>query len=116
MQFVAKAKYIRISPYKLRPLVDVIRGKNVKYALNWLDTCALQKAEQIIKVLKSAAANAKQINNVEAEQLEVIEFRVDQGPIVKYFKPGAMGRANVQRKRMSHMSVILKPIAQKKEA
>lgn len=116
MQFVAKAKYIRISPYKLRPLVDVIRGKNVKFALDWLATCALKKSEPVVKVLKSAAANAKQLNNMEAEQLTVKEFRVDQGPIFRYFKPGAMGRANIQRKRLSHMSVILEPIAQKKEA
>lgn len=116
MQFVAKAKYIRVSPYKLRPLVDVIRGKTVKFALDWLSTCALKKAEQVVKVLKSAAANAKQIDNIEATQLKIADFRVDQGPIVKYFKPGAMGRANIQRKRMSHMSVIVEQITQKKEA
>jgi len=116
MQFNANAKYIRISPYKLRPLVDVIRGKNARYALDWLATCSLKKAEPIQKVLKSAVANAKQLGNVEAEELLVKEFRVDQGPIFRYFKPGAMGRASIQRKRLSHMKVIVEIISKKKEA
>lgn len=116
MQYVAKAKFIRYSPYKLRPLVDVIRGKNVQFALNWLATCSLKKAEPVIKVLSSAAANAKSLANIEASDLMLTEFRVDQGPIVRYFKAGAMGRANIQRKRLSHMSVIVEPISKQKEA
>ena len=44
MQFIAKARYIRISPYKLRPYVDVIRGKNVKYALDWLASVPVQRS------------------------------------------------------------------------
>ncbi|MCX5922256.1 MAG: 50S ribosomal protein L22 [Candidatus Dependentiae bacterium] len=115
-KYVAIARYIRISPYKLRPIADVIRGKNVQYALNWLATCALKKVEPIHKVLKSAAANALQLGKVEAAQLTVKEIRIDQGPIIRYFKPGAMGRANIQRKRLSHMSVIVEPVANKKEA
>ena len=114
--YIAKAKFIRYSPYKLRPLADVIRGKNVQFALNWLSTCALQKAVPIHKILQSAAANAQQLGKFEAEQLVVKEIRIDQGPIFRYFKPGAMGRANPQRKRLSHLSVIVEPIAKKKEA
>src|SRR5579885_2421598 len=105
MRFVAKAKYIRLSPYKLRPIADVIRGKNVQFALNWLATCALKKAEPIQKIVQSAAANAKQQGKVEADQLIIKEIKIDQGPIFRYFKPGAMGRANIQRKRLSHMNV-----------
>ena len=116
MQYVAKAKFIRYSPYKLRPLVDIIRGKNVQFALNWLATCSLKKAVPVIKVLSSAAANAKSLANIEASDLMLREFRVDQGPILRSFKPGAMGRANPQRKRLSHMSVRVEPIAKKKEA
>ena len=115
MQFIAKAKNIRYSPLKLRPLVDVIRGKKVKYALDWLSTCSLKKARPIEKALKSAAANAKDLANESIENLAIKEIRVDKGRIYKYFKPGAQGRSNPQRKRFSHISIALEPL-DKKEA
>ncbi|BDC34323.1 50S ribosomal protein L22 [Candidatus Dependentiae bacterium Noda2021] len=115
MQFVAKARYLRFSPYKLRPLVDVIRGKNVAYALHWLATYPVKRAIPITKIIESAAANAKNLQGLNAEGLVIKDIRVDQGPIVRYFKPGAMGRANIQRKRFSHMSVIVEPITRKED-
>jgi len=115
-QYIAKAKFIRYSPYKLRPLADIVRGKNVQFALNWLSTCSLQKAVPIQKMIQSAAANALQLGKFEAEHLVVKEIRIDQGPIFRYFKPGAMGRANPQKKRLSHLSVIVESIEKKKEA
>jgi large subunit ribosomal protein L22 len=118
MQFVAKSRYIRFSPYKLRPLVDVIRGKNVKYALNWLEICALKRAVPIKKIVESAAANAKNLQNIDIENLAISDIRVDEGPSYHYSKPGAMGRSDIQRKRLSHIKVVLTPIesTQKKEA
>lgn len=113
MHFTAKAKYVRFSPYKLRPYADVVRGKSAIYAINWLDTCSVKKAVPVKKLLESAVANAKNTKNVDANQLFVKEIRIDQGPIVRYFKPGAMGRANIQRKRLSHMSVILESVQEK---
>lgn len=110
MKFVAKALYIRISPFKLRPLVDVIRGKNVHAALNWLATSDLKRAVPVKKLLESAAANAKNLQQLEMIDLRIKDIRVDHGPIFKYFKPGAMGRANIQRKRSSHMSIELESI------
>lgn len=107
MQFLAKARYIMYSPYKLRPIADVVRGKDVGYALNWLLTYRTQRARSILKLIESAVANAKNNGNVEYSDLLIKEIRIDQGPIHKYFKPGAMGRANIQRKRLSHLSVIL---------
>ncbi|KKP29581.1 MAG: 50S ribosomal protein L22 [candidate division TM6 bacterium GW2011_GWF2_30_66] len=107
MQFGASAKYLRYSPYKLRPLVDVLRGKNVEYALNWLSTCSLKKVVPIKKVIESAVANAKNLQNLEAEALWISKIFVDQGPSYRYFSPGAMGRANPRTKRLSHISVIL---------
>lgn len=115
MRFTAKARYVRTSPYKIRPLADVVRGKNAVYALNWLSTCSVKKAVPLLKLLQSAVANAKNNGNVAAEKLLVKDLRVDQGPIVRYFKPGAMGRANIYRKRLSHMSIVLES-AQEKEA
>lgn len=109
MQFVAKAKYIWYSPYKLRPLVDVIRGKDVGHAVGWLSTYGTKKSVSIKKLIESAAANAKSLNNLDAGSLLIKEIRVDQGPIYKYFRPGAQGRAMPQRKRLCHISVTLEP-------
>lgn len=113
MQFNASARYIHYSPYKLRPLVDVVRGKNADYAVHYLSTAALKRAIPIKKLIESAVANAKQLQGVSSSQLTIKEIRVDEGPTYKYFKPGAMGRANVQRKRFSHISVVLEPIENK---
>jgi len=107
MQFNATVKYIRFSPYKLRPLVNVVRGKSVPVALQWLETYKVGRVRPILKLIKSAAANALSLKQVQPENLVIHDIRVDQGPIVQYFKPGAMGRANPQRKRMSHIQVVL---------
>ncbi len=108
MQFTAKARYIRFSPYKLRPIVDVVRGKDAQQALHWLHTHAVKKAEPISKMITSAVANAKHATpTLQTHDLVIKDIRVDQGPILKYFKPGAMGRATIQRRRFSHMSIIL---------
>jgi large subunit ribosomal protein L22 len=113
MQFLAKARYVRYSPFKLRPLVDVVRGKNAQYALDWLMTCQLQRALPVRKIIASATANAKSLKDVDAKRLRIKDIRVDQGPTHRYFKPGAMGRANMQRKRLSHLSIILEIIDEK---
>jgi len=109
MQFEAKSRYVKYSPYKLRPLVDVVRGKNVAYALNWLKVYRNQRSSPVKKVIESAAANARYLQEYDPQDLRIAEIKVDQGPARKYFKPAAMGRAMIQRKRMSHISVILKP-------
>jgi large subunit ribosomal protein L22 len=114
MQYTAKARYVSYSPYKLRPLADVIRGKRADYALGWLATYASQRTQPIKKMLQSAIANAKNRSDVSVNDLVIKELRVDQGPIFRYYKPGAMGRANVQRRRFSHISVILESAAQQK--
>ncbi len=107
MQFRALVKQVSISPYKLRPYAEVVRGKNVVYALHLLATRAVRRAIPIKKIIESAAANAKHRQNIDINNLMVKEIRVDQGKIFKYFKPGSIGRAAVQRKRFSHISVVL---------
>ncbi len=96
----AKSKYIRVSPYKLRPLVDVVRGRSVAQALAWLENHAVKRVQPIIKTIASAYSNGKNMRSDVAsmEDLVIKDIRVDQGPTIKYYKPGAMGRANVQRK------------------
>ena len=63
-------------------------------------------------MIESAVANAKSLQNLESTDLVIKDIRVDQGPMFRYFKPGAMGRANIYRKRLSHMSVIVEPITE----
>jgi len=111
MPFEAKSRYIRYSPFKLRPLANELRGKNVQYALNWLATLALdRKVAPIKKVIESAAANAKNLQNIEVGDLVIKTICVDQGPSFRYYQPGAMGRSNPRRKRLSHISVVLEKI------
>ncbi len=113
MRFIAKVRGIRYSPLKLRPLADVVRGKNVLYALQWLATYSVKRAKLLKKLIESAAANAKSLQNIEPIGLIIKEIRIDQGAIHRYYKPGAMGRSNVLRKRFSHASVILESIEKK---
>ncbi len=115
MEFVSLAKYLRFSPTKLRPIADVVRGKPIPFVLGWLSTYATKRVAPIKKVIESAVANAKNKENIELENLRIKEIRVDEGPMSKYFKPGAMGRSNVYRKRTSHVRVILEPIGKLKE-
>ncbi len=105
----AKDKYIRVSPYKLRPFIDVIRGYPVDKALAWLKTCAVKRVRPIIKTLYSAYSNGKNLQSdiTSMNELFIKEIKIDQGPIIKYYKPGAMGRASIQRKRLSHLNIIL---------
>lgn len=109
MSFKASAKYIKRSPYKLRPIVDVIRGKNAAYALGWLKVYGIDKSLPVKKLLESAIANAQhQQEDITPQDLVIDEIRVDQGPAYKYFKPSAMGRSLIARKRLSHITIVLK--------
>jgi len=105
--FTAKACYIWYSPYKLRPVADVIRGKSAAHALQWLATYKTKRSVSIKKVIESAVANARHLKNISPDQLIIKKIDVDQGPIHRYFKPGAQGRAMIQRKRLCHISVIV---------
>lgn len=107
MEFRAKTKFVRVSPYKLRPIADVVRGKSIPFALAWLETHRVGRVRPIQKLIESAVANAHNVDNVAPDKLFIKELCVDQGPIVSYYKPGAQGRANPQRKRLSHIKVIL---------
>ena len=115
MQFSAKNRFLCISPFKLRPFVDVVRGKNVEQAVRWLSTVTVKRSVPIRKLIESAAANAKDLHNIAMSDLKIIDIRIDHGPMYKYYKPGAMGRSNPYRKRFSHASVILEPLAKKRD-
>ncbi len=104
----AVAKYIRISPRKVRQVIDLIRGKDVKEALAILKFTPKRASAPITKVVSSAAANAEHNYEMSKDELYVAACYVDQGPTLKRWQPRAMGRADVLRHRTSHITVILK--------
>ena len=107
MEAKAVAKYIRISPQKVRLIMDQIRGKKVEEALNML-TFAPQKGAFVLKkLIDSAVANAEQNQNMDVDRLYVKRVFADEGPTLKRFRARAMGRATRIRKRTSHLTVIL---------
>ncbi|ADG81187.1 50S ribosomal protein L22 [Thermincola ferriacetica] len=108
MEAKAVARYIRISPRKARQVVDLIRGKSVKEALAILKFTPQKAAEAIEKVVKSAAANAENNFEMDKDSLYISQIFVDQGPTLKRYKPRAMGRADLMRRRTSHITVVVK--------
>lgn len=107
MKSKAVAKYVRISPRKVRLIMDQIRGKKVEEAFNML-TFAPQKGALLVKkLLDSAVANAEQNSDVDVDNLYIKRIFADEGPTLKRFRPRAMGRANRIRKRTSHLTLIL---------
>jgi large subunit ribosomal protein L22 len=107
MEAKAIAKYIRVSPQKVRLVVDLVRGKKVEEAQKILTFARKYSAGTVAKVLKSAVANAKQNPNIDETILYVKEIFVDQGPSLKRWRARAQGRAASIKKRMSHITVIL---------
>lgn len=107
MRFTAKALYIPFSPYKLRPIANVLRGKSLTYALGWLQTYKMRRARPFKKIIESAEANAKNLKNIDRAMLLIKEICVDQGPMHRYFACGAQGRAMDMRRRLCHISVTL---------
>jgi len=107
----AIAKYIRISPFKVRIVLDIIRGKKYVEALAILENIPNTSSEPIIKILKSAAANAEHNQGLDRGDLFVAECFADQGPILKRIQPVSKGRAHRINKRTSHITVILDTVA-----
>jgi large subunit ribosomal protein L22 len=107
MEIKAIAKYIRVSPRKIRLLMREIQGKKVGEALNIL-TFAPQKGAPILrKLVNSAIANASQRPDTDVDSLFIKRIFADEGPTLKRFRPRAMGRATRIRKRTSHLTIIL---------
>ena len=107
MEARAVEKFIRISPRKLRYVADAIRSKRVDDAVDLL-TFTTKKAALIIrKAVKSAAANATENHKMNEDDLVVEKIFINEGPILKRFRPRARGRATKIRKRTSHLTVIV---------
>ncbi len=97
----------RQSPYKMRLVIDQIRGKSVNEALALLRFSKKHAAKQIEKTLNSAVANAENNHELAADELRIAKAYVDEGPTIKRYRPRALGRATRINKRTSHMTIEL---------
>lgn len=103
----AKAKYLRLSPYKVRTVLALIRGKSVEEAEAILTYCDKGGSAEVKKVLLSAAANAEHNQGMDRADLIVAEAFADGGPHNKRMQPVSKGRGHAILKRTSHVTVIL---------
>jgi large subunit ribosomal protein L22 len=116
--FTAIHRHARMSPYKARPVIDLVRGRNVNDALSILEFQPRRAAPMIRKVIKSALANASNDLEVKLNRLVVAEARIDGGPLLggrPRFMARAMGRAFPIRKRTCHITVTLSEAAEEEK-
>lgn len=114
MEARATAKYVGVSPRKIRQLVDEVRGADVGSALDLLDYTSRPVAKTVSKLIRSAVANAvNKEGRVEVDDLYIKELNVGDGPRLKRWVPRARGRATPIIKRSSHITVV---VAERKSA
>ncbi len=102
----AKGRHLRVSPTKVRQVLDLIRGKSVPVAISILEHLNKPVKEKVVKVLHSAVANAKQKGLTE-DQLIVTKVVADQGSVWKRFRAASFGRASEILKKTSHITIEL---------
>ena len=107
MEVRAVAKNTGIPASKMRPLVDMVRGKKVDEALTILRFVPTPKARVVAKVVKSAAANAENNFQMSPSDLKIVSIFADEARTMKRFRPRARGRASPIAKRSSHITVII---------
>ncbi|MER3435348.1 MAG: 50S ribosomal protein L22 [Leptolyngbya sp. ERB_1_1] len=105
----AVARYIRMSPFKVRRVLDQIRGRSYREALIILEFMPYRACEPVLKVLRSAAANAEHNEGLNRGDLVVSQAYADQGPVLKRFRPRAQGRAYQIRKPTCHITIGVAP-------
>ena len=103
----ATLKYLRTSAYKVREVLDLIRGLDVDDARHVLQFSERGPAREVLKVLNSAVANADHTLNIPADELKVAVAFADEGPTIKRWRPRARGRATRIRKRTCHITIIV---------
>ncbi len=111
-QIKATARYIRMSPHKVRRVLDQIRGRSYREALIILEFMPYRACEPVLKVLRSAAANAEHNVGFDRADLLVTEAFADQGPSLKRYRPRAQGRAYQIRKPTCHITIAVAPGAE----
>ncbi|MBW3578392.1 MAG: 50S ribosomal protein L22 [Actinobacteria bacterium] len=106
-QTKATAKYVRVSPTKVRQLTDLVKGEHVEEARRILDFSGKGAARPLRKVLDSAIANAENNDGLDPDELWVMNAYADDGPTLRRWQPRALGRAYRIRKRTSHITVVV---------
>jgi large subunit ribosomal protein L22 len=105
----AIARYVRMSPRKVRRVLDQIRGRTYAEALILLEFMPYRACDPVLKVLRSAVANAEHNEGLDRASLVVSTAYADQGPVLKRFRPRAQGRAYQIRKPTCHITVAVAP-------
>ena len=106
--YKAIAKYILVSPSKVRPVADLVRGKGYVEAVAILEAMPQKCARLILKVLKSAGANAlNQNKRMDEDSLYISELKIDDGPRLKRVWPRSHGKRDILLRRMSHITVVV---------
>ncbi len=103
----ATLRYSGTSPYKVRAVLELIRGVEVAVARQRLQFCGRDAADEVIKLLDSAVANAEENDHLPADELYVSRAFADEGPTMKRWRPRARGRGTRIRKRTSHVTVVV---------
>lgn len=107
MQVKAVSRYVRISPQKVRRIVEGIKGKPVETGLDMLKFMPQKSAGIVEKIVRSAVANADQHPDIDVDTLIIKNVIADQGPMLKRFRARARGRGTRILKRTSHITVVL---------
>ena len=110
MESRATLRYNRQSPFKVRKVLNAVRGKNVGAAINHLHFSSEKASLAIEKTIKSAVANLMQndeASEIDPDLIKIKEAYVNQGPVMKRFRAASMGRASKLRRPTSHLTIIL---------
>jgi ribosomal protein L22 len=105
----ASSRYVRVAPRKARLVADQVRGLHIDRARALLQFSPRGAAQDIGKLIESAAANAENNHDLVSDEMRVAEITVDEGPTLRRFRPRALGRATPINKRTSHIAVALSP-------
>ena len=107
MEIKAVARFVRVSPQKVRLVMAQVRGERVEDALGMLSFAPQKGAEILKKLVASAVANAQENTDMDVDNLYISKIYADEGPTQKRWRPRALGRATKILKRTSHLTVIL---------
>lgn len=107
MEVKARLSYAPVGAQKARLVADAVRGKDVSEALKALTFMNKKTAVLVKKLLESAVANAEYKKTIDLDNLYVKSIFIDQGPVLKRFRPRAQGRAYGIRKKLSHINIVL---------
>jgi large subunit ribosomal protein L22 len=105
----ASSRYVRVAPRKARLVADQVRGLHIEEARALLQFSPRDAANDIGKLIESAASNAENNHDLVADEMRIAEITVDEGPTLKRYRPRALGRATPINKRTSHIAVALSP-------